>query len=241
MKTIKHPDGISLLMENLWLRHKAGVPQQESEVYMVELPEPTEVKVEEGHRSRYGNMSVEKQSYLKTGTTMILAIGNAGGNIVETIHREYKLSELKKDVRYLFVDCNWNDLRKREIGDAQVFLLDSKNDSFPADIFNDVKKLIIISGLGGKTGTKYTELTAGMAKGAGVESVTVIATLPFIFEGVDRLKIAGSVVKKLCNIKGLNLLVLNNEDLIAKYSDLDFFNAFKQADKEMGAIASKLI
>lgn len=240
MKTIKDADGIVLLMENLWLRHKAGIPRRESEAYMVELPEPTEEEDVEVRRSQYVNMPVGKRSCLKPGTTMILAIGNAGGNIAETIHREYKAPELK-EVRYLFVDCDWSDLRKREIGDGQVILLDSKNDSFPADIFDDVKKLIIVSGLGGETGTKYTELTAGIAKGAGVESVTVIATIPFIFEGDDRLKIAGSAVKRLCNIKGLHLLVLNNEDLIAKYADLNFFNAFKQADKEIGAIACKLV
>ena len=29
-------------MENLWLRHKAGMKQRPSNVYMVELPPPTE-------------------------------------------------------------------------------------------------------------------------------------------------------------------------------------------------------
>ena len=27
MKTIQSPDGVTLLMENLWLRHKAGMKQ----------------------------------------------------------------------------------------------------------------------------------------------------------------------------------------------------------------------
>ena len=42
MKTIKSPDGISILMENMWLRHKAGMKQHPGNVYMVELPPPTE-------------------------------------------------------------------------------------------------------------------------------------------------------------------------------------------------------
>lgn len=40
MKTIHSPEGVSLLMENLWLRHKAGMKQRPSNVYMVEcLPQ----------------------------------------------------------------------------------------------------------------------------------------------------------------------------------------------------------
>ena len=42
MKTIQSPDGVSPLMENLWLRHKAGMKQPQSNVYMVELSPPTE-------------------------------------------------------------------------------------------------------------------------------------------------------------------------------------------------------
>ncbi len=42
MKTIHSPEGVSLLMENLWLRHKAGMKQRPNNVYMVELPPPTE-------------------------------------------------------------------------------------------------------------------------------------------------------------------------------------------------------
>lgn len=47
MKTIQSPEGVSLLMENLWLRHKAGMKQRPSNVYMVELPPPTEEELAE--------------------------------------------------------------------------------------------------------------------------------------------------------------------------------------------------
>jgi hypothetical protein len=42
MKIIQSPDGVALLMENLWLRHKAGMKQRPYNVFMVELPPPTE-------------------------------------------------------------------------------------------------------------------------------------------------------------------------------------------------------
>ena len=37
-------------MENLWLRHKAGMKQRPGNVYMVELPPPTEEKLAEARR-----------------------------------------------------------------------------------------------------------------------------------------------------------------------------------------------
>ena len=42
MKTIQSPGGVAILMENLWLRHKTGMKRQSCNVYMVELPPPTE-------------------------------------------------------------------------------------------------------------------------------------------------------------------------------------------------------
>lgn len=50
MKTINSPEGVSLLMENLWLRHKAGMKQRLCNVFMVELPPPTEEELAEARR-----------------------------------------------------------------------------------------------------------------------------------------------------------------------------------------------
>lgn len=37
-------------MENLWLRHKAGIKQRPNNVYMVELPPPSEEELAEARR-----------------------------------------------------------------------------------------------------------------------------------------------------------------------------------------------
>ena len=42
MKTVQSPDGVALLLENLWLRHRAGLKQRPDNVYMIEFPPPTE-------------------------------------------------------------------------------------------------------------------------------------------------------------------------------------------------------
>lgn len=55
MKTIHSPEGVSLLMENLWLRHKAGMKQRPSNVYMVELPPPTEEELAEARQNAQEN------------------------------------------------------------------------------------------------------------------------------------------------------------------------------------------
>ncbi len=43
---IKSPEGIKLLMENLWLRHKAGLQSGSCKTYMVELPPLNETEKE---------------------------------------------------------------------------------------------------------------------------------------------------------------------------------------------------
>ena len=42
-------------MENLWFRHKAGIKQRPSNVYMVELPLPTEEELAEARQKMQEN------------------------------------------------------------------------------------------------------------------------------------------------------------------------------------------
>lgn len=55
MKSIQSPDGVALLMENLWLRHKAGMKQRPCNFFMVELPPPTEEELAEARRTALEN------------------------------------------------------------------------------------------------------------------------------------------------------------------------------------------
>lgn len=170
---------------------------------------------------------------------MLLAIGNAGGNILRAIRRETKSAALK-EAQYVFADCNEDDLSRDETESCPAILLDFCNGSFPTDIFTGVEKLVIVSGLGGKTATKFTESAAFAAKEAGVDDVNVVVTIPFIFEGDNRVRLATSAAQRLAEIGGVNVSVINNEDLTAKYPDLNFFNCFKLADKEILQIIEKL-
>lgn len=51
-QTIQSPEGVRLLMENIWLRHKAGLGQKPDNVFFVELPPPTPEEIEEARSQR---------------------------------------------------------------------------------------------------------------------------------------------------------------------------------------------
>lgn len=52
--SIKAPEGINLLLENLWLRHKAGMQQRHNKVFMVDLPPLTEDERKTLRKKRIG-------------------------------------------------------------------------------------------------------------------------------------------------------------------------------------------
>lgn len=61
MKTIQSPDGIALLMQNLWLRHKTGMQQRPANVYMVELPPLSDEELAEVRRKARENSRPEDE------------------------------------------------------------------------------------------------------------------------------------------------------------------------------------
>ena len=171
---------------------------------------------------------------------MLLAIGNAGGNIIDTMRQKTGNAELK-DAEYVLVDCEESDLSKHPSGDCKSILLDYNSDEFPVEIFDGIEKLVIVAGLGGKTATKYAELAATTAKVADVRSINAVVTLPFHFEGEERIGTATFVAKSLSELRDVKTIVFNNEDLMNKYPELNFFNAFETADLEIMHIVENLV
>lgn len=49
-RTVKSPEGVALLMENMWFRHSSGMKQSSDNVFYVELPPLTEEERAEIHR-----------------------------------------------------------------------------------------------------------------------------------------------------------------------------------------------
>ena len=107
------------------------------------------------------------------------------------------------------------------------------------ELFTDHTEMVFITaGMGGGTGTGAAPVVAQIAKEAGMLTIGIV-TVPFMFEG-DR--------KVLKAIEGADemkkhvdaLLVINNENLLELYKDLNFFNAFGKADDTLANAARSI-
>lgn len=104
------------------------------------------------------------------------------------------------------------------------------------ELFNDGTEMVFITaGMGGGTGTGAAPVVARLAKEANMLTIGIV-TVPFMFEGEQKI---------LKAIEGANamrehvdaLLLINNENLIELYPDLNFFNAFEKADDTLANAA----
>ena len=170
--------------------------------------------------------------------TMILAIGGAGCNMAETIMRVANVHWIK-EATYLFAYSDMERLSELGKKRFETLSLQCNSDSFPTDKLKGVEKLYILAGLGGVTGCKFAEIAAKSAKSDGVDNVALIVTLPFVFEGSRKLVKATEALKSLSD---MSVKVINNQELIERYPNINFINAFKYCDKEaLNAIESGLL
>lgn len=171
-------------------------------------------------------------------TVMIIAIGKAGGNIANAIRKETDCPELQ-NARYIFADTDFDDKKIHEGFGERIVLLE--DESFPADVFNDVEKLIIIAGFGGKTGTRFAFLAAKAAKIAGVDQINVVATFPLLMEGRERADQAACGLRQIGDIDGVKVEVFNNETIVEENPNLLFFDIFREADMKIMTIVESAV
>ncbi|MDE5790352.1 MAG: hypothetical protein K2H96_03875 [Muribaculaceae bacterium] len=155
---------------------------------------------------------------------MILAIGGAGCNMVESIMREASALWIR-EATYLFADTDQTRLAKLAKKGYQTILL--KDSEITDENLKDVKKLYLLAGLGGNTSSTYINEVAKTAKTAGINDVCAIVTTPFYFEGEGKITKAKEAIK---NLDGIKTTVLHNDDLLEKYADINFATAFDYAD-----------
>ena len=107
------------------------------------------------------------------------------------------------------------------------------------ELFNDHTEMVFITaGMGGGTGTGAAPVVAQIAKEAGMLTIGIV-TVPFMFEGDKK------VIKALDGADEMKkhvdaLLVINNENLLELYKDLNFFNAFGKADDTLANAARSI-
>lgn len=119
---------------------------------------------------------------------------------------------------------------------------DAANESIEdiKQLLNDGTKMVFITaGMGGGTGTGAGPIVAKVAKDMGILTVGIV-TIPFLFEGRDKILQALKGVEKMQgNVDAL--LVINNERLRVVYPDFTFINAFKKADDTLTIAARSIV
>lgn len=106
-------------------------------------------------------------------------------------------------------------------------------------LFNDKTEMVFVTaGMGGGTGTGAGPVVARIAKECGMLTIGIV-TVPFMFEGEKKiLKALDGADEMRDHVDAL--LIINNDNLIELYKDLNFFNAFSKADDTLANAARSI-
>ncbi len=102
------------------------------------------------------------------------------------------------------------------------------------ELFTDTDIVVLLAGLGGGVGSGATPVIAQTARDEGALVITV-ATLPFPFEGDERVRIAEKSLDLLRRYSQAVITMPNQYLLDALGEDVSLTDAFRKADEEMGA------
>lgn len=182
----------------------------------------------------------------------VIGIGGGGGNAVNYMYQQ--------QIKHInFVVCNTDQqaltlspvpnqlLLGREIthglGAGNVpevgrQCAEASVESIKALFDDETEMVFITAGMGGGTGTGAAPVVARVAKECGMLTIGIV-TVPFMFEGEKKILKAlegANEMKKYVDA----LLIINNENLIELYKDLNFFNAFNKADDTLANAARSI-
>ena len=104
---------------------------------------------------------------------------------------------------------------------------------------DDTKMVIIIAGMGGGTGSCAAPVVARIAREKEVTLTVGIVTIPFQFEGTERIQMALAGIEEMRKHVDA-LFVINNEHLTEIDNDLNPSNAFMKADEALTTVISSL-
>ena len=182
----------------------------------------------------------------------VIGVGGGGSNAVNYMYRQ----EIPK---VNFVVCNtdkqhldkspvpnklvlgWDITHGRGAGnnpDIGRQCAEASEDDIRQLFKDDTEMVFITAGMGGGTGTGAAPVVARIAKEEGMLTIGIV-TVPFMFEGDKK------IIKALDGANALRehvdaLLLINNENLIELYPDLNIFNAFQKADDTLANAARSI-
>lgn len=174
----------------------------------------------------------------------VIGVGGGGGNAVNHMYREGI-----NEVSFAIFNTDYQDLLKSkipiklqlgkettkglgagnnpEIGKQAAE--ESKEDIKNILLAENTQMVFITAGMGGGTGTGAAPIVAQIAKEMGILTVGIV-TIPFDFEMPKKRNNALKGIEEMSkNVDAL--LVINNQQLVNIYPDLDMGNAFAKADE----------
>ena len=190
---------------------------------------------------KLGVMSTLDKNYQRN---IIKAIGVGGGGIHAVNHMYLQgiegvtLVVLDTDSHLLDASPVHNRILLRS--DITYRTAAEESESEIAAFFDgDTKMVIIVAGLGGETGTDVAPVVARIAREKEVTLTVGIVTIPFQFEGTNK------ILKALDGIEEMRkyvdaLFVIDNQRLTEIYNDLDQSNAFAKSDETLSTAARSL-
>ncbi len=180
----------------------------------------------------------------------VVGVGGAGINAVE-----YMMNKNALDATFMVCDTDRKRLENSTV--PQKLLLESEGLGMGGDIkkgmyatsgrqdyietmlSDGTKVVIIIAGMGGGTGSGVAIITPVLAQRMGVFTVGIV-TLPFKFEGKDRMNKALDAVATM-KLVANEVYVIANDSLAKTYSELTVTNAFKAIDEALSEKTGKII
>lgn len=199
----------------------------------------------------------EQPAKKQTSTEMmIIGVGGGGGNAVRYMYNKRNIDSIR------YVVCNTDSQALEKSGIPTRLLLGptvtkgggagNKPDVArlaAEESEQEIRELLtaepkpnmvfITAGMGGGTGTGAAPVVARVAKELDILTVGIV-TLPFLFEGLPKIKKALSYIEEMRNHVDA-LLVINNERLREIYPTLTFMNAFSKADDILATAAGSII
>ena len=182
----------------------------------------------------------------------VIGVGGGGDNAVNYMYRQ-NIPNVN------FVVCNtdeqalkmspvpeqlilgWDVTHGRGAGndpDTGRLCAEASTEDIRALFDKNTEMVFITAGMGGGTGTGAAPVVAKIAKEE--KKLTIgIVTIPFMFEGAKKIMKAIEGARRMQQHVDA-LLVINNENLIEIYPDLNFFNAFEKADDTLANAARSI-
>ena len=203
----------------------------------------------------YLNDISNESEYIDDATSAIIkviGVGGGGDNAVNYMYRQ-NIPNVN------FVVCNtdeqalrmspvpnqlilgWDVTRGRGAGNDPStgrMCAESSTEDIRQLFDKNTEMVFITAGMGGGTGTGAAPVVAKIAKEENKLTIGIV-TIPFMFEGKKKIMKAIDGAREMQKHVDA-LLVINNENLIEIYPDLNFFNAFEKADDTLANAARSI-